>query len=276
MEGHYFKLSISLLVLGAFVFAADVLMPLVNKIPDLISFVDEVIRPIALFIATGIAIYVGYLKFRKPNIRCTANASSILGSFYPPYVSSVSLENNNDINIFIYDVFVKFPSYDPVLIEHFEEPTILKALDSIKLNLSPVSSYNRIPDDVVEDKIHEVRIMLGTNKGFVECKWRDYKAPPHIKPMRQSIGGKVYGENTRYIMKFKRLDMDEPEVALISKEGLIEDSFPFLHAINWHEQNWEKQLEDICRDNYIEYCEIGRSNIHPVFVYHGKKQGCKN
>ncbi|WMO14848.1 hypothetical protein [Pseudoalteromonas piscicida] len=275
MKGDYFKLCISLLVLGAFVFAADVLMPFVKRVPDLITFADEVIRPIALFIATGIAIYLGNLKLRKPKIRCTANASSILGSFYPPYVSSVLLENNNDINIFIYDVFVKFPSYDPVLIKDFTEPMILKALDSIKINLSPVSSYYKIPDDVVEDKIHEVRIMLGTNKGLVECKWRDYKKPTHIKPMRQSIGGKVYGENTRYIMEFKRLDMDDPEFALISRNGLIEDSFPFLHAIKWHE-NWKKQLEDICSDNDIEYCEIGRPHIHPVFVYHGKKQDCKN
>ena len=271
MKGHYFKLCISLLVLGAFVFAADVLMPFVKRVPDLITFADEVIRPIALFIATGIAIYLGNLKLRKPNIECVASVSSELGYFRPPFLSKISLANQNDINIFIYDVFVKLPGYDPVLIERFEEPKVLKALDSIKIELLPVSSYHKIPDEVIEDIfVSEAKIMLGTNKGLVESNWREYQAPEHIVPLRNSIDDKVYGKATRYFMYFKTPQMNKVNAALIDKRGMIDDSIPYIRVIKWNE-NWKKELEDICRENNIEYCEIGMHGKKSVFTYQQRK-----
>lgn len=179
-----------------------------NLSPEIINTLKEILKIIPGLILLPFSIYFAW---KKINHKILAYITIGHDRLTAKRINNIVLSNLKDKSIPIFSIYAVINKDISIQIEKFDPPLILKALESLSINTSPVSNYS-IGRDIYEPDFlspqHLEIYLISTGKP-IECK---ISTPPSIKSLKElskysmatphtmKFNGFVYNENLAYVI----------------------------------------------------------------------------
>lgn len=228
-------------------------------INPIIDFLNNIARPILLTIATVFTLIFAWNKIGR-NVTATYKVGAEKNS--STRIMNIVLTNKKDKSLSIYSIHAVFENDIWLKLAEFNPPKILKAFESIGVDLQEYSKTSIDGDTYKPDFFGKVGIYIETETDFLLCN--EQKKNNSLKIYRiattetYKFGDFVYDENVSYMLNY--FYNSKSNVAFIHRSGYISNEWAFgvnhmgVEATNESIQSFIKdnEFENIFT-NYICY-----------------------
>lgn len=198
-----------------------------NSSPELISTIKEILKIIPGIILLPFSFY---LAWKKISHKILASTSIGYDRLTATRINNIVLSNLKDKPIPIFSIYAIINKDISIQVEKFDPPLILKGLESLSINTSPVSYYT-IGSDIYDPDFmspQSLDIYLISTGKPIKCK---ITTPPSIRsidelskfsmatPHTKKFNGFVYNDNLAYVITY--LTEGKHKTAFVLHGGFI-------------------------------------------------------
>lgn len=199
-----------------------------ETLKQIVSFFDAYIRPIFFFIATTLAIHLGFLKIGSKVLATYSFGSA--SKFSTSQIISITFKNKKDKPISILSIYAVISKKYKLNLLTNDPPIILKGLEAVSIAIPQYSKAIIGESELSHEHIHDIQIYISSGDGVIKCKGmesNDNELPGLTNATRitNSFAGVCFNENTAFILEY--VYNDKQHTAFIDKSGLIGNQWIF-------------------------------------------------
>ncbi|MCT7541780.1 hypothetical protein [Aliarcobacter cryaerophilus] len=197
-------------------------------------------------VATGFSFYFAWQK-----LGTSVNASySISGDiFSEERLDNIILKNNKNKPIEIFTISALIDNKYYIEVERLDTPIILKGLEVVKINTSPVSEWGfEKQENSLFSYEKKIEIYISTSDSLIKCnsikvkKFDKLKNLEIISKITRIHNGLVYNRNVLYIINY--ISDKNINSVLVLKDGIMSKSIFGFNVLSEELLESEKKIEE--------------------------------
>jgi hypothetical protein len=197
-------------------------------------------------VATGFSFYFTWQK-----LGTSVNASySISGDiFSEERLDNIILKNNKNKPIEIFTISALIDNKYYIEVERLDTPIILKGLEVVKINTSPVSEWGfEKQENSLFSYEKKIEIYISTSDSLIKCnsikvkKFDKLKNLEIISKITRIHNGLVYNRNVLYIINY--ISDKNINSVLVLKDGIVSKSIFGFNVLSEELLESEKKIEE--------------------------------
>lgn len=209
-------------------------------------FFKELMTVVTGVVATGFSIY---FSWQKLGTSVDASYSIIYDIFSAERLDNIILKNNKNKPIVIFEIKAVIDDKYYMEIENLNTPIVLKGLEVVKINTSPVSEWGFEKQESIlsfDDK--KIKIYIATANTLIECnsikvnKFEKFKNLKIIQKITKKHNNLVYNNNVLYIIDY--ISNKNINSVLVLKDGFMNKPIFGYNALSEELLESEKKIEE--------------------------------